>query len=151
MKKINVTSSGVFTIKEYQLEEGQDFLSLVSMLQRGTGRVREVISYVFEGEDPLGIDAKSFSPEEFINTYPRMLESGYGPGLAFDVIVETEGQSVTVELTQGSPVVSLNSLDKEAELESLLGEPGLDEMDPDALLRILPGRQGKAAVDRRDR
>lgn len=137
MKKINVTSSGVFTIKEYQLEEGQDFLSLVSMLQRGTGRVREVISYVFEGEDPLGIDAKSFSPEEFINTYPRMLESGYGPGLAFDVIVETEGQSVTVELTQGSPVVSLNSLDKEAELESLLGEPGRDEMDPDALLRIL--------------
>jgi len=119
MKKISISSSGIFTIKEYEMEPGEDFVSLVRKLCAGPEEVQEVIPYVFEGEDPLGIDAKPVSPEEFEKMYPRMKE--YGDGLAFDVIVRREGHPVTVELTEGSKVIAVNSLDKEVEIEDLLG------------------------------
>ena len=119
MKKISISSSGIFTIKEYEMDPGEDFVSLVRKLCAGPEEVQEVIPYVFEGEDSLGIDAKPVSAEEFEKMYPRMKE--YGPGLAFDVIVRREGHPVTVELTEGSNVIAVNSLDKEAEIEDLLG------------------------------
>ncbi len=126
MEKISVSSSGIFTIKEYELEEGQDFISLVSRLCAGPEEVQEVIPYVFEGEDPLGIDANPVSAEEFEEKYPLM--KGYGPGLAFDVVVRREGHPVTVELTEGSRIIAINSLDKEVEIDDLLGEAA--EMKP---------------------
>lgn len=120
MKKISISSSGIFTIKEYEMEPGEDFISLVRRLCAGPEEVQEIIPYVFEGEDPLGIDARPVSAEEFEKMYPRMRE--YGPGLAFDVIVRREGHPVTVELTEGSNVIAVNSLDKEAEIDDLLGD-----------------------------
>ena len=73
----------------------------------GEGKVQEVISYVFEGEDPLQIDTKSFGVENFLELYPQM--KTYGPGLAFDVVIRTGGQPVTVELTQGEQTVCFGS------------------------------------------
>lgn len=133
MKKTGVSTSGVFTIKEYLMDENTDIPMLIRRLQAGPETIQEVVSYVFEGEDPLQIDARSFSTEEFLKLYPQM--ESYGPGLAFDVVIRTEGQPVTVELTQGELIVCTNSLDKEAELENLLGEPAGDgadlEQDPE--------------------
>ena len=134
MKKTGVSTSGVFTIKEYLMDEKTDIPMLIRRLQAGPETIQEVVSYVFEGEDPLQIDAKSFSAEEFLKQYPLM--QSYGPGLAFDVVIRTEGQPVTVELTQGEPIVCTNSLDKEVELEDLLGMPDGDaaehEENPEA-------------------
>ena len=135
MKKTGVSKSGVFTIKEYEMEENQGIPELIRRLEAGPGEVQEVISYVFEGDDPLQIDAKSFSAEEFLKIYPQM--KSYGPGLAFDAVIRTEGQPVTVELTQGQQVVCTNSLDKEIELEDLLGPEKPREMSPRELLDIL--------------
>ena len=90
MKKTGVSKSGVFTIKEYEMEENQGIPELIRRLEAGPGEVQEVISYVFEGDDPLQIDAKSFSAEEFLKIYPQM--KSYGPGLAFDAVIRTEGQ-----------------------------------------------------------
>lgn len=119
MKKTGVSTSGVFTIKEYLMEDMQ-IPELIRQLEAGPGKVQEIISYVFEGEDPLQLDARSFQTEEFLKLYPQM--DGYGAGLAFDVVIQTEGQPVTVELTYGEPLVCTNSLDKEVELEDLLGK-----------------------------
>ena len=141
MKKTGTSVSGIFTIKEYLMEEGTDFPALIRQLQEGPGEVQEVISYVFAGEDPLGIDAKSFSPEEFLQIYPKL--KSYEPGLAFDVILRADGQSVTVELTEGERTVCTNSLDSELELPDLLGGSGAEgasdgqEMTPQVLLGIL--------------
>jgi putative hydrolase of HD superfamily len=95
---------------------------LIRSIEAGPGQIQEIISYVFSGDDPLELDAKSFSVESFLELYPRM--GVYGSGLAFDVVIRTEGQPVTVELTNGEPIVCTNSLDKEVELEELLGVPG---------------------------
>ena len=122
MKKTGVSTSGVFTIKEYLLEESNGIPELIRSLEAGPGTIQEIISYVFEGDDPLELDARSFSLESFLELYPRM--GAYGSGLAFDVVIRTEGQPVTVELTNGEPIVCTNSLDKEIELEELLGIPG---------------------------
>jgi putative hydrolase of HD superfamily len=134
MKKTGVSTSGVFTIKEYLMDEKTDIPMLIRRLQAGPETIQEVVSYVFEGDDPLQIDARSFSVEEFLKQYPQM--QSYGPGLAFDVVIRTEGQPVTVELTQGEPIVCTNSLDKEVELEDLLGMPDGDaaehEENPEA-------------------
>lgn len=157
MKKTGVSTSGVFTIKEYLMDEKTDIPKLIRRLQAGPETIQEIVSYVFEGDDPLQIDAKSFSAEEFLKTYPQM--ESYGPGLAFDVVIRTEGQPVTVELTQGEQIVCTNSLDKEVELEDLLGasagdtaeqeedreaadsgaapEQGVPDMTPAELLEIL--------------
>lgn len=124
MKKTGVSTSGVFTIKEYMMDEKTDIPRLIRRLQAGPETIQEIVSYVFEGDDPLQIDAKSFSAEEFLKTYPQM--ESYGSGLAFDVVMRTEGQPVTVELTQGEQIVCTNSLDKEVELEDLLGAPAGD-------------------------
>ena len=124
MKKTGVSTSGVFTIKEYLMDEKTDIPMLIRRLQAGPETIQEVVSYVFEGDDPLQIDARSFSVEEFLKQYPQM--QSYGSGLAFDVVIRTEGQPVTVELTQGEPIVCTNSLDKEVELEDLLGMPDGD-------------------------
>ena len=121
MKKTGVSTSGVFTIKEYLLEEGTGIPELIRSLEAGPGTIQEIISYVFEGDDPLELDARSFGLESFLELYPRM--GSYGSGLAFDVVIRTEGQPVTVELTNGEPIVCTNSLDKEIELEELLGIP----------------------------
>ncbi len=121
MKKTGVSASGVFTIKEYLMEDNMTIPELIARLEAGPGKVQEVISYVFEGDDPMELDARSFSMESFLQSYPQM--ESYGPGLAFDVIIRTEGQPVTVELTQGDLTVCTNSLDKEVELEDLLGVP----------------------------
>ena len=121
MYKTGESVSGIFTIKEYMFEEEPDFLLLLKQLMDGPGEVREVVSYVFEGEDPLGLDARSFSPEEFRDLYPQM--KSYGPGLAFDIVVGTEGHPLTVELTQGERVITTNSLDKELDLDDLLSVP----------------------------
>ena len=104
-------------------------------LDAGPGEIQEVISYVFDGEDPLKLDARSFDVEEFLKMYPQM--ESYGSGLAFDVVMQTGGQPLTVELTQGEQTVSINSLDKEVELEDLLGGPKQEEMSPQELLDIL--------------
>ena len=154
MKKISISSSGIFTIKEYEMDQGEDFVSLVRKLCAGPEEVQEVIPYVFEGEDPLGIDAKPVSAEEFEKMYPRMKE--YGPGLAFDVIVRREGHPVTVELTEGSNVIAVNSLDKEAEIEDLLGALTEDvsgkregsAAKEESLRKEEPGeREGSAAME----
>ena len=118
LEKSGVSESGVFTIKEYRAEGEIDFISLIRMLQAGSCIVQEVVSYVFEGEDPLGLDARSFSAEEFISMYPEM--KSYDKGLAFDVILLANGHPVTIELTEGEPVIATNSLDKEIELPDLL-------------------------------
>lgn len=120
MKKTGVSQSGVFTIKEYLMDENMGIPELIRRLEAGPETVQEILSYVFEGDDPLEIDAKSFSVEEFLKIYPQL--ETYGPGLAFDAVIRTEGQPVTVEMTQGEQVVCTNSLDKEVELEDLLGE-----------------------------
>ena len=154
MKKTGVSTSGVFTIKEYMMEESMGIPKLVRQLDAGPEKVQEILSYVFEGDDPLELDAKSFSVEKFLELYPQM--ESYGPGLAFDVVIRTEGQPVTVELTKGERLVCTNSLDKEIELEDLLGDaeddsPGKEdstgaagqertqasEMTPQMLLDIL--------------
>lgn len=122
MKKTGVSASGVFTIKEYLLEDNMSIPELIRSIEAGPGQIQEIISYVFSGDDPLELDAKSFSVENFLELYPRM--GVYGSGLAFDVVIRTEGQPVTVELTNGEPIVCTNSLDKEVELEELLGVPG---------------------------
>ena len=128
LEKTGVSESGVFTIKDYRTEGEIDFISLIRMLQAGPCLVQEVVSYVFEGEDPLGLDARSFSAEEFISMYPEM--KSYGKGLAFDVILLANGHPVTVELTEGEPVIATNSLDKEIELPDLLvPEPGRSSHD----------------------
>ena len=80
MKKISTSSSGIFTIKEYEMEEGQDFVSLVKQLCAGPEPVQEIIPYVFEGDDPLGIDANPVSAGDFIKMYPGL--KGYGEDLA---------------------------------------------------------------------
>ena len=108
LEKSGVSESGVFTIKEYRAEGEIDFISLIRMLQAGSCIVQEVVSYVFEGEDPLGLDARSFSAEEFISMYPEM--KSYDKGLAFDVILLANGHPVTIELTEGEPVIATNSL-----------------------------------------
>ena len=118
LEKSGVSESGVFTIKEYRAEGEIDFISLIRMLQAGSCIVQEVVSYVFEGEDPLGLDARSFSAEDFISMYPEM--KSYDKGLAFDVILLANGHPVTIELTEGEPVIATNSLDKEIELPDLL-------------------------------
>lgn len=120
MKKTGVSTSGVFTIKEYLMDEEMSIPDLIRRLEAGPEKVLEIISYVFEGEDPLQLDARSFSVEQFLQTFPLM--DSYGSGLAFDVVLQTEGQPVTVELTMGERVVCTNSLDKEIELEDLLGQ-----------------------------
>lgn len=150
MKKTGVSASGVFTIKEYMMDENMHIADLILQLENGPGKVQEIISYVFEGDDPLQLDARSFSTESFLQLYPQM--DSYGSGLAFDVVIRTEGQPVTVELTQGEQIVCTNSLDKEIELEDLLGEKQAaapqaqdkeesdgqeDEMSPRELLDIL--------------
>lgn len=128
LEKTGVSESGVFTIKDYRTEGEIDFISLIRMLQAGPCLVQEVVSYVFEGEDLLGLDARSFSAEEFISMYPEM--KSYGKGLAFDVILLANGHPVTVELTEGEPVIATNSLDKEIELPDLLiPEPGHSSHD----------------------
>ena len=128
LEKSGVSESGVFTIKEYRAEGKIDFISLIRMLQAGSCIVQEVVSYVFEGEDPLGLDARSFSAEEFISMYPEM--KSYDKGLAFDVILLANGHPVTIELTEGEPVIATNSLDKEIELPDLL-VPEQDHFSPD--------------------
>ena len=128
LEKSGVSESGVFTIKEYRAEGEIDFISLIRMLQAGSCIVQEVVSYVFEGEDPLGLDARSFSAEEFISMYPEM--KSYDKGLAFDVILLANGHPVTIELTEGEPVIATNSLDKEIELPDLL-VPEQDHFSPD--------------------
>ncbi len=132
MKKINTSSSGIFTIKEYEMDEGQDFVSLVKQLCAGPEPVQEIIPYVFEGDDPLGIDANPVSAGEFVKMYPRL--KGYGEGLAFDVIVRREeGHPVTVELTEGSRIIAINTLDQDAEIDDLLGAPSAETgVDTDA-------------------
>ena len=129
MKKTGASTSGVFTIKEYMMEEGMGIPELILRLDAGPEKVQEIISYVFEGDDPMQLDAKSFSVEQFLELYPKM--SAYGSGLAFDVVIRTEGQPVTVELTKDEQLVCTNSLDKEIELEDLLGtvEEGLPEAE----------------------
>jgi putative hydrolase of HD superfamily len=120
-----------------------DFLALVRRLEAGPGEVQEIISYVFEGEDPMQVDAKSFTPDEFKKIYPQL--DSYGSGLAFDIVVRTEGHPLTVELTQGSRSITTNSLDREADLTELLGQDPLEEnagvdqeeMSPQDLLDIL--------------
>ncbi len=128
LEKSGVSESGVFTIKEYRAEGEIDFISLIRMLQAGSCIVQEVVSYVFEGEDPLGLDARPFSAEEFISMYPEM--KSYDKGLAFDVILLANGHPVTIELTEGEPVIATNSLDKEIELPDLL-VPEQDHFSPD--------------------
>ena len=128
LEKSGVSESGVFTIKEYRAEGEIDFISLIRMLQAGSCIVQEVVSYVFEGEDPLGLDARSFSAEDFISMYPEM--KSYDKGLAFDVILLANGHPVTIELTEGEPVIATNSLDKEIELPDLL-VPEQDHFSPD--------------------
>ena len=143
MKKTGVSASGIFTIKEYLMDEGTDIPGLLTRLQSGPGEIQEIISYVFEGEDPLHIDAVPFSVEDFLKLYPQM--KSYGPGLCFDVLVKKEGHPVTVELTEGDPTVCTNSLDKEVELDDLLGPETVteadgghpDQMTPRKLLEIL--------------
>ena len=120
MKKTGTSASGVFTIKEYIFEGEADPVTLIRRLQAGPGKVQEVVTYVFEGDDPLGLDARSFSADAFLDLYPQT--ESYGPGLAFDVVVSTEGHPLTVEMTRGDRSVSTNSLDRELELEDLLGE-----------------------------
>ena len=120
MKKTGTSASGVFTIKEYMFEGEPDPVSLIRRLQAGPGKVQEIVTYVFAGDDPLGLDAKSFSAEAFLDLYPQT--GSYGSGLAFDVVVSTEGHPLTVEMTKGDRSVSTNSLDRELELEDLLGE-----------------------------
>ena len=125
MKKISTSSSGIFTIKEYEMEEGQDFVSLVKQLCAGPEPVQEIIPYVFEGDDPLGIDANPVSAGDFVKMYPGL--KGYGEGLAFDVIVRREeGHPVTVELTEGSRIIAINTLDQDAEIDDLLGAPSAE-------------------------
>ena len=63
MKKTGVSTSGVFTIKEYLMDEKTDIPMLIRRLQAGPETIQEVVSYVFEGDDPLQIDARSFSVE----------------------------------------------------------------------------------------
>ena len=99
MKKVGVSTSGVFTIKEYLMDDQTTIPELIRMLEAGPGEIQEVISYVFDGEDPLKLDARSFDVEEFLKMYPQM--ESYGSGLAFDVVMQTGGQPLTVELTQG--------------------------------------------------
>ena len=135
LEKSGVSESGVFTIKEYRAEGEIDFISLIRMLQAGSCIVQEVVSYVFEGEDPLGLDARSFSAEEFISMYPEM--KSYDKGLAFDVILLANGHPVTIELTEGEPVIATNSLDKEIELPDLL-VPEQDHFSPDPVNDELP-------------
>ena len=135
MKKTGVSTSGVFTIKEYLMDDQTTIPELIRMLDAGPGEIQEVISYVFDGEDPLKLDARSFDVEEFLKMYPQM--ESYGSGLAFDVVMQTGGQPLTVELTQGEQTVSINSLDKEVELEDLLGGPMQEEMSPQELLDFL--------------
>ena len=130
LEKSGVSESGVFTIKEYRAEGEIDFISLIRMLQAGSCIVQEVVSYVFEGEDPLGLDARSFSAEDFISMYPEM--KSYDKGLAFDVILLANGHPVTIELTEGEPVIATNSLDKEIELPDLL-VPEQDHFSPDSV------------------
>ena len=137
MKKINVYKSGIFTISEYELGKETDPVSLVRLLQAGPGQVQEVITYVFEGEDPLGIDAKSFSADTFIRLFPEL--EVYGSGLAFDVILRMDGSPVTVELTKGSGIVAVNSLDAKIGLGDLLGREAeaVEELSPEKLLELL--------------
>ena len=128
IKKISEARSGIFFVKEYQVEGGADPVSLIRKLQAGTDDVQEVVTYVFSDSDPLGLDTRSFTPEEFFEVVPRM--EVYGPELAFDVIVRTEGHPVTVELTHGENSIFINSLDRDVELEDLLGsEPGAGNTD----------------------
>ena len=125
MKKLSTSSSGIFTIKEYEMEEGQDLVSLVKQLCAGPEPVQEIIPYVFEGDDPLGIDANPVSAGDFVKMYPGL--KGYGDGLAFDVIVRREeGHPVTVELTEGSRIIAINTLDQDAEIDDLLGAPSAE-------------------------
>lgn len=84
MKKTGTSASGVFTIKEYIFEGEADPVTLIRRLQAGPGKVQEVVTYVFEGDDPLGLDARSFSADAFLDLYPQT--ESYGPGLAFDEI-----------------------------------------------------------------
>lgn len=119
IKKISEAESGIFYVKEYLVEDGLDPVGLIRQLQAGPGDVQEVITYVFSDRDPLGMDTRSFTPEEFFEIVPRM--EVYGPELAFDVIVRTEGHPVTAELTHGENVIFINTLDRGAELEELLG------------------------------
>ena len=121
MKKISVSQSGVFTIKEYQMEKVPEAADvMIRRLQAGPGEIREVISYVFEGEDPLGMDARSFSVEDFLEICPQL--GVYGQGLSFDVIMLVDGAPVTVELTNMSKIVSINSLDRFIEISDLLND-----------------------------
>ena len=50
MKKTGVSTSGIFTIKEYLMDEGTDIPGLLARLQSGPGEIQEIISYVFEGD-----------------------------------------------------------------------------------------------------
>ena len=143
MKKINVYKSGIFTIREYALEQERDAASLVRLLQAGPGQVQEVIAYVFDGEDPLGIDTKSFSADTFIRLFPEL--GAYGSGLAFDVILQLDGSPVTVELTKGSGIVAINSLDAEIELGELLGK---EEMDGTGRASAGPAAAAESAAEK---
>ena len=120
LKKTGSTTEGVFTVKEYQLEEIPDPSLLVRCLQAGPGEVMEVITYVFEGEDPLETDAQSYPAGEFAQIYPKMKACGYGEGLAFDVILQIDGHPATVELSEGSSVIAVRSLDRDLEVGDLL-------------------------------
>ena len=122
LEKSGVSESGVFTIKEYRAEGEIDFISLIRMLQAGSCIVQEVVSYVFEGEDPLGLDARSFSAEDFISMYPEMK--------SYDKIEKVQNAFMGIELTEGEPVIATNSLDKEIELPDLL-VPEQDHFSPD--------------------
>lgn len=145
MKKISTSSSGIFTIKEYEMEEGQDFVSLVKQLCAGPEPVQEIIPYVFEGDDSLGIDANPVSAGDFVKMYPGL--KGYGEGLAFDVIVRREeGHPVTVELTEGSRIIAINTLDQDAEIDDLLGAPSAETgADTDAKEADLTAETGADA------
>lgn len=115
------SSSGIFTIRQYRAEGGLDILELLRSLRRGAGEVQEVISYVFDGEDPLELDTRSMTPGEFEALYPKL--DAYGPELAFDIIIRTQGHPVTVELTWRADGFCTNSLDGDARLEDFLGLP----------------------------
>ena len=59
MKKTGVSTSGVFTIKEYMMEESMGIPKLIRQLDAGPEKVQEILSYVFEGDDPLELDGSS--------------------------------------------------------------------------------------------
>lgn len=44
MKKVGVSTSGVFTIKEYLMDDQTTIPELIRMLEAGPGEIQEVIS-----------------------------------------------------------------------------------------------------------